>query len=41
MDLIPHAKRNLSRRLMGIHGRLPRLIRGLSLQQEEYEYAKI
>lgn len=41
MDLIPHAKRNLSRRLMGIHGRLPRLVRGLSLQQEEYEYAKI
>ncbi|EDP47034.1 FAD-dependent monooxygenase [Rickettsiella grylli] len=41
MDLIPRAKRNLSHRLMGTHGRLPRLVRGLTLQQEEYEYAKI
>jgi 2-octaprenyl-6-methoxyphenol hydroxylase len=36
MDLFPRCKRNLSRRLMGIHGRLPGLIRGLTLQQEEY-----
>jgi 2-octaprenyl-6-methoxyphenol hydroxylase len=36
MDLLSPCKRNLSRRLMGIHGRLPRLIRGLTLQQEEY-----
>lgn len=35
MDLLPRCKRNLSRRLMGIHGRLPSLIRGLTLQQEE------
>ncbi len=36
MDLLSPCKRNLSRRLMGIHGRLPRLVRGLALQQEEY-----
>lgn len=36
IDLLSPCKRNLSRRLMGIHGRLPSLIRGLPLQQEEY-----
>ncbi len=36
MDLLLPCKRNLSRRLMGIHGRLPSLICGLPLQQEEY-----
>lgn len=36
MDLFSPCKRNLSRRLMGIHGRLPNLIRGLTLKQEEY-----
>ncbi|TLY47967.1 MAG: hypothetical protein E6K54_03145 [Gammaproteobacteria bacterium] len=32
MELLSPFKRNLSRRLMGIHGRLPRLVRGLTLQ---------
>lgn len=32
MELLSPCKRNLSRRLMGIHGRLPGLIRGLTLQ---------
>ena len=36
MDLFSPCKRNLSRRLMGTHGRLSRLMRGLTLQQEEY-----
>ena len=36
MDLLPRCKRNLSHRLMGIHGRLPGLTRGLTLQKEEY-----
>jgi 2-octaprenyl-6-methoxyphenol hydroxylase len=36
IDLLSPCKRTLSRRLMGTHGRLPRLIRGLSLKQEEY-----
>ena len=36
MDLLSPCKRNLSRRLMGMHGRLPRLVRGLTLQEEEY-----
>lgn len=36
MDLLSPCKRNLSRRLMGIHGRLPSLIRGLALKEEEY-----
>lgn len=36
MDLLSPCKKNLSRRLMGIHGRLPGLVRGLTLQQEEY-----
>lgn len=36
MDLFSPCKRNLSRRLMGTHGRLSRLVRGLTLQQEEY-----
>ena len=31
MELLSPCKRNLSRRLMGIHGRLPRLVRGLTL----------
>ncbi|MFZ0218922.1 MAG: FAD-dependent monooxygenase [Candidatus Aquirickettsiella sp.] len=31
MDLLSPCKRNLSRRLMGIHGRLPGLVRGLTL----------
>lgn len=31
MELLSPCKRNLSRRLIGIHGRLPRLIRGLTL----------
>lgn len=36
MDLLSPCKRNLSRRLMGIHGRLPSLVRGLTLQEEKY-----
>lgn len=36
MDLLSPCKRNLSRHLMGIHGRLPSLVRGLALQEEEY-----
>jgi 2-octaprenyl-6-methoxyphenol hydroxylase len=36
MDLLSPFKKSLSRRLMGMHGRLPRLTRGLTLQQEEY-----
>lgn len=36
MDLLSPCKKNLSRRLMGIHGRLPGLVRGVILQQEEY-----
>ncbi len=36
MDLFSPCKRNLSHRLMGIHGRLSRLMRGLTLQQKEY-----
>jgi 2-octaprenyl-6-methoxyphenol hydroxylase len=36
MDLLSPCKRNLSRRLMGTHGRFSRLMRGLTLQQEEY-----
>jgi len=36
MDLFAPCKRNLSRRLMGTHGRFSRLMRGLTLQQEEY-----
>lgn len=32
MELLSPCKRNLSRCLMGIHGRLPRLVRGLTLQ---------
>lgn len=36
MDILPVCKRSLSRRLMGTHGRLSRLIRGLTLEQEEY-----
>lgn len=32
MELFSPCKTNLSRRLMGIHGRLPRLVRGLTLQ---------
>lgn len=31
MELLSPCKRNLSRRLMGIHGRLPHLVRGLTL----------
>lgn len=36
MDLLSPCKKKLSRHLMGIHGRLPSLIRGITLQQEEY-----
>lgn len=36
MDLLSPCKKKLSCRLMGIQGRLPRLIRGLTLKQEEY-----
>jgi 2-octaprenyl-6-methoxyphenol hydroxylase len=31
LDLVPAAKNNLARRTMGLHGRLPRLARGLPL----------
>ncbi len=39
-DLVTPVKRNASRHLMGIHGRLPSLVRGLVYQQEE-EYVEI
>ncbi|MDQ8040015.1 MAG: FAD-dependent monooxygenase [Rickettsiella sp.] len=39
-DLVFPLKRNLSRRLMGIHGRLPPLVRGVGYQQEK-EYVEI
>lgn len=39
-DLVSPLKRNVSRHLMGIHGRLPALVRGIAHQQEE-KYVKI
>jgi 2-octaprenyl-6-methoxyphenol hydroxylase len=39
-DLVTPVKRNVSRHLMGIHGRLPSLARGVVHQQEE-EYVEI
>jgi 2-octaprenyl-6-methoxyphenol hydroxylase len=36
MDLLSPCKKNVSRRLMGMHSRLPGLIRGVTFQQEEY-----
>lgn len=38
LDLLLPCKRNLSRRLMGIHGRLPRLIRGLNLSSQQRDW---
>jgi 2-octaprenyl-6-methoxyphenol hydroxylase len=40
MDLLSPCKRNLSRRLMGIHGRLPRLIRGLTLYSQQLGFCQ-
>ncbi|WP_192805850.1 Rossmann-fold NAD(P)-binding domain-containing protein [Rickettsiella massiliensis] len=40
-DLIPPFKKAVSRRLMGIQGRLPTLIRGTVSYQQEETYAEI
>ena len=41
LDLLSPCKRNLSRRLMGIHGRLPRLIRGLNLYSQQWDFCQV
>jgi hypothetical protein len=41
LDLLLPCKRNLSHRLMGIHGRLPRLIRGLNLYSQQRDFCQV